>query len=78
MGVGACGRFDRTALWSSIYCGARLVVAKENDDYFGIAPNLTLVSRLVKDFLAEQKGAISLEYLPAYAPELNPVEYLWG
>lgn len=35
-------------------------------------------SRLVKDFLARQHGAIHLEYLPAYAPELNPVEYLWG
>jgi transposase len=21
---------------------------------------------------------IALEYLPAYAPELNPVEYIWG
>ena len=35
-------------------------------------------SRLVKDFVAEQRGRIVLEYLPAYAPELNPVEYLWG
>jgi len=35
-------------------------------------------SRLVKDFVAKQSGAISLEYLPAYAPELNPVEYMWG
>lgn len=35
-------------------------------------------SRMVKDFVVEQKGAIVLEYLPAYAPELNPVEYLWG
>lgn len=35
-------------------------------------------SRLVRDFVAKQKGAIELEYLPAYAPELNPVEYLWG
>jgi len=23
-------------------------------------------------------GAIPLEFLPAYAPELNPVEYIWG
>jgi transposase len=35
-------------------------------------------SRLVKDFVAQQNGRIELEYLPAYAPELNPVEYLWG
>lgn len=35
-------------------------------------------SRLVKDFVVRQRGGIHLEYLPAYAPELNPVEYLWG
>jgi transposase len=35
-------------------------------------------SRLVREFVAEQRGAIELEYLPAYAPELNPVEYIWG
>lgn len=35
-------------------------------------------SRLVKEFVAEQDGRLTLEYLPAYAPELNPVEYLWG
>lgn len=35
-------------------------------------------SRLVKDFVTDQRGRIVLEYLPAYAPELNPVEYLWG
>lgn len=26
----------------------------------------------------EQKGRLILEFLPAYAPELNPVEFLWG
>jgi transposase len=35
-------------------------------------------SRLVKDFVTSQNGAISVEPLPAYAPELNPVEYIWG
>jgi transposase len=35
-------------------------------------------SRLVTTFVARQHGALHLEYLPAYAPELNPVEYLWG
>lgn len=35
-------------------------------------------SGLVREFVADQHGAIELEYLPAYAPELNPVEYLWG
>jgi hypothetical protein len=35
-------------------------------------------SRLVWDFVREQRGRIWLEFLPAYAPELNPVEYLWS
>ena len=35
-------------------------------------------SRLVARHVAEQKGRIMLEFLPAYAPELNPVKYLWG
>jgi len=35
-------------------------------------------SRLVREFVAQQGGAIQLESLPAYAPELNPVEYIWG
>jgi transposase len=35
-------------------------------------------SALVRDFIAAQKGRIAVEYLPAYAPELNPVEYVWG
>jgi transposase len=35
-------------------------------------------SRLVAEFVALLEGQIELEYLPAYAAELNPVEYLWG
>lgn len=35
-------------------------------------------SRLVKAHLDTLNGRIALEYLPAYAPELNPVEYIWG
>ena len=35
-------------------------------------------SRLVKQFVADPHGRLQLERLPAYAPELNPVEYLWG
>ena len=35
-------------------------------------------SRLVRDFVAAQHGRLEIEFLPAYAPELNPVEYLWG
>jgi transposase len=35
-------------------------------------------SRRVRAFVAAQRGRLRLEFLPAYAPELNPVEYLWG
>ena len=35
-------------------------------------------SRMVWDFMRQQRGRLWLEFLPAYAPELNPVEYLWA
>lgn len=35
-------------------------------------------SRAVREWLARQKGRIWAEHLPAYAPELNPVEYVWS
>ena len=35
-------------------------------------------SRAVWDFVREQRGRLWLEFLPAYAPELNPGEYLWA
>jgi transposase len=35
-------------------------------------------SRLVRDLVAAQQGRLTREYLPAYAPELNPVEHIWG
>jgi transposase len=35
-------------------------------------------SRLVRDYVASTDGRIKLHFLPGYAPELNPVEFLWG
>ena len=35
-------------------------------------------SGLVRDHVVSLGGHIHIEYLPAYAPELNPVEYIWG
>jgi transposase len=35
-------------------------------------------SRVVKDYVESLHGHLLLERLPAYAPELNPVEYIWG
>lgn len=35
-------------------------------------------SEAVKQFLGERPGRIHLERLPAYSPELNPVERVWS
>lgn len=35
-------------------------------------------SRVVREFIVSLGQRIHLEYLPAYAPELNPAEYIWG
>jgi transposase len=35
-------------------------------------------SRIVRDYVRRTRGRISLAQLPAYAPELNPAEYIWG
>ena len=35
-------------------------------------------SRLVQDYIASLDGWIHQAYLPAYAPELNPVEFIWA
>lgn len=35
-------------------------------------------SLLVKNYIASTRRRIIAERLPAYAPELNPVEYMWG
>lgn len=35
-------------------------------------------SRLVRDYVDRLDGTIELAFLPPYAPDLNPVEYLWA
>ena len=35
-------------------------------------------SCLVRDFVTAQNGRLTLECLPGYAPELNPVEHIWS
>ena len=35
-------------------------------------------SRVVTRWVEGRQGAVVLARLPAYAPELNPVEYVWG
>lgn len=35
-------------------------------------------SHLAREYVAAQRGRLWIEVLPAYAAELNPVEYVWG
>lgn len=35
-------------------------------------------SKMVHDYVASTEGQIEVQRLPAYAPEINPVEYMWG
>ena len=35
-------------------------------------------SARVRDYVASTRGRVEVERLPAYAPELNPTEYMWG
>lgn len=35
-------------------------------------------SRLVWQYVESQRGATALEFLLPHAPELNPVEHIWG
>jgi transposase len=35
-------------------------------------------SRMVRDYVDTLDGRLAMDFLPPYAPELNPVEYLWA
>jgi transposase len=36
------------------------------------------ISRETKAYIATQRSWLTIERFPSYAPELNPVEYLWS
>lgn len=35
-------------------------------------------SRRISEWIASQRHRLSVELLPGYAPDLNPIEYVWG
>lgn len=35
-------------------------------------------AKTVKEYLKQEQRRLTVEYLPPYAPELNPVEYIWS
>jgi transposase len=47
----------------------RIVVILDNAKYHH--------AQLLKPFLCERKDKLSLEFLPSYSPELNPIERVW-
>src|SRR5436309_3124414 len=57
-----------TSLWTS-WRVAHLI-----EEECGVRYHASQAWRIVR----QQKGCLWLEFLPAYAPELNPVEYLWS
>jgi VIT family/DDE superfamily endonuclease len=44
----------------------------------GVAGLVAGAMSMAAGFLDSLQSQIAVEYLPPYAPELNPVEYLWG
>lgn len=36
------------------------------------------LAKITKEYLKDQKSWLRVERFPSYAPELNPVEYLWS
>lgn len=87
--ISAIGAISRTNLYFQVLKGA----AKQEDIIRFLAYLLGQIqgrllivwdrinihrSRAVAEFVSSLNGRIIIEYLPAYAPELNPVEYIWG
>ncbi|MBI1950283.1 MAG: transposase, partial [Acidobacteria bacterium] len=36
------------------------------------------IARLVADYVQQLRGRIELHFLPGYAPDLNPDEFVWN
>ena len=36
------------------------------------------IAKLVAQYVQSQKGRLELHFLPGYAPELNPDEFVWN
>lgn len=71
---------------SGSYSGVSLIpVVRTLKRHFRGAPVILIWNRLpahrsraLGTYLLQQRPWLTLEWLPGYAPELNPVEYVWG
>lgn len=62
-------RFLRDPRRTSIRTGRRIIVITDNAKYHH--------ARLHKNWREQQAHGFALDFLPAYSPELNPIERVW-
>lgn len=77
------------AFWAATYTGkldAESFVSFLKDFLKGRRTKVFLVvdghpahkAKVVKDYVASTQGRLELHFLPPYAPDLNPDEYVWN
>jgi len=64
-----CFRFLRNLRRASAHTGRRVIVATDNATYHH--------ARLHRDWRKKHAQHFGLDFLPAYSPELNPIERVW-
>lgn len=64
-----CWQFLRQLFKSTRVDGRRIVVISDNAPYHH--------SRIHKPWRQQREGCFDLDFLPAYSPELNPIERVW-
>ena len=57
---------------------SRLLVGQRRPVFLIVDGHPTHKAKLVRDFVDQQEDRLKLFYLPAYSPELNPDELVWG
>lgn len=80
----------RGAFWYEVYAG-RFNATRFRDEFLGSfmrrrkRPVFLVVdghpshrARMIADYVKELKGRLELHFLPGYAPELNPDEFVWN
>jgi len=56
----------------------RLMVGQTRPVFLIVDGHPTHKAKLVREFVAQQGGRLTLWFLPPYSPELNPDELVWG
>lgn len=78
----------RGAFWSSVYTGKLnaqsfsnflrdFMKGRKSKVYLVVDGHPSHKAKLVKDYVQLTKGRLELHFLPPYAPDLNPDEFVW-